>query len=64
MGKETVVETFALPKLIYPLTTLDNTPQTILDRINKWCLSSFGKGSQIRLKGHTSFNYMKKGVLN
>jgi len=35
MMKVTVVKTFALPQPIYSLTTLDNTPQTILDRINK-----------------------------
>ena len=33
MGKVTVVKTFALPKLIYPLTVLDNPPVDILRKI-------------------------------
>ena len=33
MGKITVVKTFALPKLIYPLTVLNNPPLNILKKI-------------------------------
>ena len=33
MGKVTVVKTFALPKLIYPLTVLDNPPVHIINKI-------------------------------
>ena len=33
MGKITVVKTFALPKLIYPLTLLENPPVDILKKI-------------------------------
>ena len=33
MGKITVVKTFALPKLIYPLTVLNNPPVDILKKI-------------------------------
>ena len=33
MGKITVVKTFALPKLIYPLTVLNNPPLDILKKI-------------------------------
>ena len=32
MGKITVVKTFALPKLIYPLTVLNNPPLDILKK--------------------------------
>ena len=32
MGKISVVKTFALPKLIYPLTVLDNPPVDILKK--------------------------------
>ena len=32
MGKITVVKTFALPKLIYPLTVLNNPPVDILKK--------------------------------
>jgi len=50
MGKETVVETFALPQLIYLLTTLDNTPQTILDRINKMICEFIWEGKPDKIK--------------
>jgi len=50
MGKVTVVETFALPQLIYLLTTLDNTPQTILDRINKMSFEFVWKGKPDKIK--------------
>ena len=50
MGNVTVVETFALPKLIDPLTTLDNTPQTILDRINKMICEFIWKGKPDKIK--------------
>ena len=33
MGKITVVKTFALPKLIYPLTVLDNPSEEIITTI-------------------------------
>ena len=33
MGKITVVKTFALPKLIYPLTVLNNPPEHIINKI-------------------------------
>ena len=33
MGKFTVVKTFALPKLIYPLTVLNNPPADIINKI-------------------------------
>ena len=33
MGKFTVVKTFALPKIIYPLTVLNNPPVDILKKI-------------------------------
>ena len=35
MGKITVVKTFALPKLIYPLTVLENPPEEIIKKIQK-----------------------------
>ena len=35
LGKVTVLKTFALPKLIYPLSVLENPPNYILDDINK-----------------------------
>ena len=50
MMKVTVVETFALPKLIYPLTTLDNTPQTILDRINKMSFEFIWEGKPDKIR--------------
>ena len=50
MGNVTVVETFALPKLIDPLTTLDNTPQTMLDRINKMICEFIWKGKPDKIK--------------
>ena len=33
MGKVTVVKTFAIPKLIYPLTALINPPPEIVNNI-------------------------------
>ena len=35
MGKITVVKTFALPKLIYPLTVLENPPEEIIKKKSK-----------------------------
>lgn len=35
LGKVTVIKTFALPKIIYPLTVLQTPPKNILDEINK-----------------------------
>ena len=35
LGKVSVIKTFALPKLIYPLTVLPNPPANILININK-----------------------------
>ena len=39
LGKVTVIKTYALPKLIYPLTVLNNPPKHILDDINKTIFS-------------------------
>ena len=48
MGKITVVKTFALPKLIYPFTVLNNPPTDILNKIKSENLNSFGIQNQIK----------------
>ena len=40
LGKVTVIKTFALPNLIYPLTVLSNPPEYILREINS-CIFDF-----------------------
>jgi len=63
MMKVTVVETFALPQLIYPLTTLDNTPQTILDRINKMSFEFVWEGQPDKIKRAQIIQLYEKGSL-
>ena len=36
IGKIAVIKTFALPKLIYPLTVLENPKQELINKINKY----------------------------
>ena len=36
VGKIAVIKTFALPKLIYPLTVLENPKQELINKINKY----------------------------
>ena len=50
MGKITVVKTFALPKLVYPLTVLKNPAVETLDEIKKVPLHLFGTENLIKLK--------------
>ena len=38
IGKITVIKTFALPKLIYPLTVLDNPSEDLINTIKSTCL--------------------------
>lgn len=42
MGKFTVVKTFALPKLMYPFTVLDNPPTDIFNKIKSEIFKSYG----------------------
>ena len=49
MGKITVVKTFALPKLIYPLTVLDNPSEEIIPTIKTSILNLYGTQNQIKL---------------
>ena len=63
MGQLTVVNRFALPPLIYLLTILDNTPKTILDRINKMIFEFIWEGKPDKIKrAHTIQSY-EKGAL-
>ena len=40
LGKVTVLKTFAIPKLIYPLTVLPNPSEIVLHDLNK-CIYKF-----------------------
>jgi len=50
MGKITVVKPFALPKLVYPFTVLENRAVETLDEIKKVSLHLFGTVNLIKLK--------------
>jgi len=50
MGKITVVKTFALPKLVYPFTVLENPVVENLDEIKKVSVNLFGTANLIKSK--------------
>ena len=49
MGKIIVVKSFALPKLIYPLTVLKNISSEKIKEINKLMLILYGTKNQTKL---------------
>ena len=48
MGKVTVVKNFALPKLIFALSSLPNPPKSTIDRIERLCIPLYGMVNQIK----------------
>jgi len=50
MGKITVVKTFALPKLIYPLTVLNNPNIKLIEDIHKYIFNLSGMVNLTKLK--------------
>ena len=63
MGKVTVVKNFALPKLIFALSSLLNPPKSTIDRIEKIMYSFIWDGKQDKIKRSTLIqNYEKGGI--
>ena len=63
MGKVTVVKNFALPKLIFALSSLLNPPKSTIDRIKKIMYSFIWDGKQDKIKRSTLIqNYEKEGI--
>ena len=50
MGKVTVVKTSALPKLIYPLTVLDNPPVHIINKIKSEIFNFIWDSKPVKIK--------------
>ena len=51
IGKITVIKTFALPKLVYPLTVLNIPSEEILNQIKNACSTFYGMENKIKLAG-------------
>ena len=63
MGKVTVVKNFALPKLIFALSSLPNPPKSTMDRIEKIMYSFIWEGKPDKIKRSTLIqNYEKGGI--
>ena len=63
MGKVTVVKTFALPKLIYPLTVLDNPPVDILRKIKSEIFNFIWESKPDKIKRSIIMQDYKNGGL-
>ena len=61
MGKVTVIKTFALPKLIFALSSLPNPPKSTIDRIEKIMYSFIWDGKPDKRKRSTLIQNYKKG---
>lgn len=63
MGKITVIKTFALPKLIYALSSLPNPPMTIIKAIEKDMYAFLWNNKPEKIKRKTIIqNYCKGGL--
>ena len=63
MGKVTVVKKFALPKLIFALSSLPNPPKSTIDRIEKIMYSFIWDSKPDKIKRSTLIqNYEKGGI--
>ena len=63
MGKVTVVKTFALPKLINPLTVLDNQPVHIINKINSELFNFIWDSKPDKIKRYVLMQDYKNGGL-
>ena len=63
MGKVTVVKTFALPKLIYPLTVLNTPPVDILKQIKSEFFKFIWESKPDKIKRSTIMQDYKNGGL-
>ena len=50
MCKVNVVKTFALPKLIYPFSTLSDPPQTVLNKVTEMLFDFIWDGKPDKIK--------------
>ena len=63
MGKVTVVKTFALPKLIYPLTVLNNPPVDIINKIKSEMFKFIWNSKPDKVKRFVLMqNYKNRGL--
>ena len=63
MGKVTVVKTFALPKLIYPLTVLDNPTEEIIKKIKTEIFNFIWESKLDKIKRSVLMQNYKNGGL-
>ena len=63
MGKITVIKSYALPKLIYTLTSLPNPPKQTIKRIEKIIYDFIWNGKPEKIKRDTLTNSYEKGGL-
>ena len=63
MGKVTVVKTFALPKLIYPLSVLKTPSQEAFNSINKMIFEFVWDGKPEKIKRNRLFSMYENGGL-
>ena len=63
MGKITVVKTFALPKLIYPLTVLNNPPEHIINKIKTEIFKFIWESKPDKIKRSVKMQDYKNGGL-
>ena len=63
MGKITVVKTFALPKLIYPLTVLNNPPEHIINKIKTEIFKFIWESKPDKIKRSVIMQDYKNGGL-
>ena len=62
-GKFTVIKTFALPKLIYALSSLQNPPKSVIKHIEKQMYTFLWDGKPEKVKRKTLLqNYEKDGL--
>ena len=63
MGKITVIKNFALPKLIFALSSLPNPPKSSIDRIERLCILLYGMDKPDIVKRSILIqNYEKGGI--
>ena len=63
LGKITVIKTFALPKLIYALSSLPNPPRTMINYIEKQMYSFLWNGKPDKVKRSSLIQTYDKGGL-
>ena len=62
-GKITVIKTFALPKLIYPLTVLPDPMKQIINKLNSEIVSFIWDSKPDKIQRTKLFQYYKNGGL-